>query len=449
MVLEGLSSSLRNTLRKIANATNIDKRMIDEIARDIQIALITADVHVPMVKQITDNIKERALTEKPKPGHSSREHVIQIVYEELVDILGEAKDIPTKKHTIMMVGLYGQGKTTTTGKLALLFKRKGMKPGIIAADIHRPAAVDQLEQLGEKVGVPVYSEKGATDAVKVVQNGMKNFTDREVIIIDTAGRHSLEDELIREMENISRVAKADERFLVLDASVGQQAGQQAKAFHDAVNITGVIITKLDGTAKGGGALSAVQATKAPVVYIGVGEHMEDLEKFNPPRFISRLLGMGDIETLLERATEVIDEEEAKESFETLMEGKFTLKDMYKQMESLKKMGPLSKVMDMLALGGMAKMSKGHLDFTQEKLGRFKVIMDSMTDDELNKPDIIKHSRVMRIARGAGAQESEVRELLTHYKRTKKMMRGITKDRKFRRQMMKQMKDGSFNMDAFK
>jgi len=449
MVLEGLSSSLRSTLRKIANATNIDKRMIDEIARDIQIALITADVHVPMVKQITDRIKERALTEKPKPGHSSREHVIQIVYEELVDILGEAKDIPTKKQTIMMVGLYGQGKTTTAGKLALLFKRKGMKPGIIAGDIHRPAAVDQLEQLGKKVGVPVYCEKGATDAVKVVQNGMKSFTDREVIIIDTAGRHSLEDELIREMKNISRVAKADERFLVLDASVGQQAGQQARAFHDAVNITGVIITKLDGTAKGGGALSAVQATKAPVVYIGVGEHMEDIEKFNPPRFISRLLGMGDIETLLERATEVIDEEEAKENFESLMEGRFSLKDMYKQMESLKKMGPLSKVMDMLALGGMAKMSKSHLDLTQEKLARFKVIMDSMTDDELNKPDIIKHSRVVRIARGAGADETEVRELLSHYKRTKKMMKGMTKDRKFRRQMMKQMKDGSFNMDAFK
>ena len=449
MVLEGLSSSLRSTLRKIANATNIDKRMIDEIARDIQIALITADVHVPMVKQITDRIKGRALTEKPKPGHSSREHVIQIVYEELVDILGETKDIQTKKQTIMMVGLYGQGKTTTAGKLALLFKRKGMKPGIIAGDIHRPAAVDQLEQLGKKVGVPVYCERGATDAVKVVRNGMKSFIDREVVIIDTAGRHSLEDKLIREMENISRVAKADERFLVLDASVGQQAGQQAMAFHDAVNITGVIITKLDGTAKGGGALSAVQATKAPVVYIGVGEHMEDIEKFNPPRFISRLLGMGDIETLLERATEVIDEEEAKENFESLMEGRFSLKDMYKQMESLKKVGPLSKIMDMLPFGGMAKMSKAHLDFTQEKLARFKVIMDSMTDNELTKPDIIKHARIQRIARGAGADETEVRELLSHYKRTRKQMKFMMKDRKIRRQMMKQMKDGSFNMDAFK
>jgi len=449
MVLEGLSSSLRGTLRKIANATNIDRRMIDEVARDIQIALITADVHVPMVKQLTDRIKERALTEKPKPGHSSREHVIQIVYEELVGILGEAKDIKTKKQVIMMVGLYGQGKTTTAGKLALLFKRKGMKPGLIAGDIHRPAAMDQLEQLGTRVGVPVYSEKGATDAVKVVERGMKHFSDREVVIIDTAGRHALEDDLIREMENISKAANPDEKFLVLDAAVGQQAGLQAKAFHEAVHVTGVVITKLDGTAKGGGALSAVQATKAPVVYIGVGEHMEDLERFNPPRFISRLLGMGDIETLLERATEVIDEEDAKESFESLMEGKFTLKDMYKQMESLKKMGPLSKVMDMLALGGMAKMSKAHLDLTQDKLGRFKVIMDSMTDDELERPDIVKHVRVKRIARGAGADESEVRELLSHYKRTKKMMRGITKDRKFRRQMSKQMKDGNFSMDMFK
>ena len=447
MVLESLGSSLRNTLRKIANATHIDRKMIDEVCRDIQRALIMADVNIKMVKDLTDRIKERALTEKPKPGHTSIEHVIQIVYQELVEILGETKEIATKKQRIMMVGLYGQGKTTTAGKLALYFKRKGLKSALIAADVHRPAAMDQLAQLGEKIGVPVYLERGAKDAVQVVKNGLKEFSNMEVIIIDTAGRHSLEDDLINEMKEIAEVAKPDEKFLVLDASVGQQAGQQARAFHEAVNITGVIITKLDGTAKGGGALSAVQATKAPVVFIGVGEHMEDLEKFNPPRFISRLLGMGDIETLLEKATEVVDEKEAQKSFESLFYGKFTLKDMAKQMESMRKIGPLSKIFEMLPLGGM-RLSKAHLDLTEEKMKRFKVIMDSMTEEELTKPEIIKHSRVERIAKGAGADPSEVRELLAHYKRTKKMVKGITSNRKLRRQMMKEMKDGSFNLDMF-
>ncbi len=448
MVLEGLSTSLRSTLKKIANATNIDRSLINDMARDIQIALITADVDIHMVKGITDRIKVRALEEKPKAGHSSRQHVINIVYEELVSILGEGKEIATKKQVIMMVGLYGQGKTTTSGKLALLFKRKGMNPALIAADVHRPGAVDQLAQLGAKVGVPVYRQRGSTDAVEIVQNGLRKLRNHDIIIVDTAGRHALEDDLIQEMENISAAAKPNEKFLVLDASVGQQAGQQAKAFHEAVGVTGVVITKMDGTAKGGGALSAVQATKAPVVYIGVGEHMEDLEKFNPPRFISRLLGMGDIESLLERATEVMDEKQAQENFDSLMEGKFSLKDMYTQMESLKKMGPLGKVIDMLGLGG-AKLNQANLNVTEEKMAGFKIIMDSMTDQEMETPEIIKQTRITRIARGAGVPESAVRELLAHYKRTKKMMKGMFSDRGFRKKMSRKMKDGSLPADMLK
>ncbi|UCH89410.1 MAG: signal recognition particle receptor subunit alpha, partial [Thermoplasmata archaeon] len=307
MVLESLAGSLRDTLKKIANATHVDKSLIKDVVRDIQRALLQADVNVKLVLNLTKEIEHRALTEKPPAGQSSREHVIRIVYEELVNILGSVADVPLKKHVIMMVGLYGQGKTTTAGKLARYFVKRGMKTGLVAGDVHRPAAYDQLKQISESIKVPFYGEPKSKNAVKVVKAGLKKFEDLDIVIIDTAGRHSLEDDLISEMKRIFKAANPDEKFLIIDATIGQQAGPQARAFHDAVQITGVIVTKLDGTAKGGGALSAVSETQAPIVFIGTGEHLEDLEKFDPPRFISRMLGMGDIQSLLEMAQGVIDE----------------------------------------------------------------------------------------------------------------------------------------------
>ncbi|HOQ26057.1 MAG TPA: signal recognition particle protein Srp19, partial [Methanomassiliicoccaceae archaeon] len=268
----------------------------------------------------------------------------------------------------------------------------------------------------------------------------------EVIIIDTSGRHSLEADLIDELKRIADVAKPDERILVLDASVGQQAGPQAKAFHDAVGVTSVIITKMDGTAKGGGALSAVAQTNASIVFIGTGEHLVDLEPFDPTRFISRLLGMGDLQTLLEAAKENISEEQAMETVKKMMGGRFTLKEMYSQMEMLTSMGPLQKIMSMLpGIGNM--QDKLDMEQSQAKLQKFKVIMDSMTDEEMEDPKIIKSSRVNRIARGAGVDTRDVRELLRQFNMSKKAMKGFMGNRKLRKQLMKQL--SSEDMAAFK
>lgn len=437
MVLEGLSGSLRGTLQKIANAAHMNKAMVKEIVHDVQVALLRADVNVMMVKGLTEELERRALEEKPDAGVSSKEHVIHILYEELVKILGKKREIPLKKQKIMMVGLYGQGKTTTTGKLAKYFQRKGMSVAVIAADVHRPAAYDQLKQLAESINVPIYGEPGQKDAVKVVKDGLKKLDDYDIVIIDTAGRHALEDDLIDEMSRIFKAADPDEKFLVLDAAVGQQAGPQAKAFHDAVKITGVVITKLDGTAKGGGALSAVSVTKAPIVFIGVGERIDDLEPFDPPRFISRMLGMGDLQTLLEKAEEEMDQETAEATARKMMSGKFTLSDMEEQMEQLTKMGPLQKVMDMLPFGGQ-KIDQAHIEDLQLKLQNFRIIMCSMTEDEKEDPKIVKASRVKRIARGAGVDQREVKALLKYYNMSQKTMKGFSSNRKLQKKLMKQL-----------
>jgi len=444
MVLDDLGDSLKGTLKKIANAVHIDKKLIKEVVRDIQRALLQADVNVKLVLNLSKKIEKRALTEKPAPGMSSREHVIHIVYEELVDILGDSRELPIKKQIIMMVGLYGQGKTTTCGKLAKFFKKKGLRPVLIAGDVHRPAAYDQLKQIAEQVKVPFYGDKKEKNAVKVVKKGLNEFkTKSDVIIVDTSGRHKLEDDLIDEMKDIFKATKPNEKLLVMDAAVGQQAGPQAKAFNDAVDITGIVLTKLDGTAKGGGALSAASEVDAPIVFIGTGEHSNDFESFEPAGFISRLLGMGDIKSLLEKAQESLKGKDAKKTAERIMSGKFTLHDMYDQMDMLKGMGSLKKVAEMLPGGfpGKGKVKDTDMDDTEEKLKRFRIIMDSMTDEEMNNPNLIRSSRINRIAKGAGVENKNVKELLKYYKMTKRMMKGFQGNRKMRKNLMKQLNFG--------
>ncbi len=439
MVLESLGNSLKDALKKIANASHVDQVLVKEVVKDIQRALLQADVNVKLVLSMTQKLEQRALTEKPPPGMSSREHVIRIIYEELVGILGTSKEIPAKPQRILMVGLYGQGKTTTSGKLAKDLHRRGMKVGLVAGDVHRPAAYDQLKQIGKKVNVPVFGDPDAKSATSVAKAAIKEFKGYDVIIFDTSGRHALEKDLIKEIKDIAKIVDAEHKLLVLDAQTGQQAGPQAKAFHEAVALTGVIVTKMDGTAKGGGALSAVAETGASICYIGVGEHLEDLEKFDPDRFISRLLGMGDIKSLIEAASEVIDERKAEETARKMMSGKFTLRDMYDQMEMLQGMGPFKKLASMLP--GLAdKLSDQDVEMTQERLARFKVIMDSMTEEELENPKMIKSSRLTRIARGSGTTNKEVRELLKQYDASVKAMKGFMGNRKMRRQLMKQFKD---------
>ncbi len=439
MVLEGLGESLRSSLKKLANAGRIDAALVKEVARDIQRALIQADMNVKQVLALSKVIERRALEEKPVPGMTNREHVIRIVHDELVQLLGVPRQIPLRAQTIMMVGLYGQGKTTTTGKLALHFKKKGMRVAVIAADVHRPAAHDQLKQLADKVQVGFYGEPGETDAAGIVKRGLVALKKKnDIVIVDTAGRDKLEQSLIDEMKRIFDAAKPDEKFLVMDASVGQQAESQARAFHEAVQVTGVIITKLDGTAKGGGALSAVGVTGAPVVFIGTGEHIDELEALDPKRFIGRLLGMGDLEALLEKANQAMEGKDAEKVARKMLSGRFTLNDMMSQLEMVGKMGSLGKVAEMLP-GNMGAALKGRdMEGTQVKLNAFKVIMTSMTDDEREDPSLLKAPRIGRIARGSGKTTNEVRELLKYYENTKGMMKGMGSNRKMMRQMQRQM-----------
>ncbi|MCD6223239.1 MAG: signal recognition particle protein [Thermoplasmata archaeon] len=438
-MLKSFGDSLRSAFKRIVNAPFVDKDVVKEVVKDIQRALITGDVNVKLVLEVSRKIEKRALEEKPLPGMSNREHVLKILHEELSAILGEGKELPLKKQRIMMVGLYGQGKTTTCGKIARYFQKKGMKVALIAADVHRPAAYEQLKQIASRIDVPVYG--GGSDAAKVVKEGLEKFSKYDVIIIDTAGRHSLEKDLIEEMEKIASIAKPDEKLLVIDASIGQQAGKQAQAFNEAIGITGVVLTKMDGTAKGGGSLSAVAATHAPIVFIGTGEHMDDIEKFDANRFLSRLLGMGDLETLMEKAREAMKGKEKKmeETAKRMLSGKFTLVDMYEQMEALSSMGPFQKIAELLPFGG--KMKDEDMYKTQQKLQKYKVIMDSMTREELENPGIIKASRIKRIARGAGVEAKDVKELLRQYNMSKKMMKSFS-SKKMQRKLLKQLGMGN-------
>ncbi len=444
MVLEGLGGSLRNVLKKIAGASHVDAGLVKEVVRDLQRALLQADVKVEMALQLSREVERRALAEKPPAGMSGREHVIRIVYEELVRILGETRDLKLGKQKVLLVGLYGQGKTTTAAKLGKWFQKKGLRVGLLQADTHRPAAYDQLKQLAAQLEVPFYGDPKEKDAIKVAKEGLRRLADQDVVIVDSSGRHSLEADLIREIKGVSKTVRPDESILVLDASTGQQAGPQAKAFHEAVGVTAVIVTKLDGTAKGGGALSAVAETSAPICFVGTGEKIEDLEKFDPPRFISRLLGMGDIQSLLERAQEAMDQEKMEETARKLLSGRFTLREMYDQMEALTRMGPLSKLFSMLP-GMPGTLSEEQLEDTQRRLRRFKFIMDSMTEEEKENPRIIKSSRVIRLARGSGTDSKEVKELLKYYNASKKAIRGLAGNRKMRRQILKQLKAGGYDI----
>lgn len=416
--------ALKEVARKIAGSSSIDRRFVEEMVRDIQRALIKADVNVRQVKEISDAIKKRALSEDVLPALNAKEQILKIVYEELLRGVGEGLEIPLKKARIMLVGLQGSGKTTTTAKIAKYFKDRGMKTAVVAADTWRPAAYEQLKQLAEQYGIAFYGEKDEKDAVKIVENALKELQDYDMIIIDTAGRHALEEELIDEMIRIAEVASPDYKFLVLDAAIGQLASKQAKAFHDAIGIDAIVITKFDGTAKGGGALSAARQIGIPIAFIGTGEKVEDFEKFDPAGFVSRLLGMGDIKALMEKIERIASEEDLDP--EAFLKGTFTLKDIYKQIEAMNKMGPVRKIFEMLPFGLGLRVDDDVMDMTQDKMKRFKVIMDSMTEEELLNPKIIDSSRIKRIAIGSGTSPQEVKELLKYYRTMKSLMKKMKK-----------------------
>ncbi len=424
-MLDKLSESLKNTLTKITKAMFVDEKLVNELVKDIQRALLQSDVNVRLVFDLTKKIKERILKEDTPAGITKKEHLVNIVYEELVNFLGgegSKISITKKPFRIMLVGLFGNGKTTTAAKLAKFFQKRGYKVCLMQTDTWRPAALEQLSQLGKSINVDVFGDKDAKKPEDII-NKFKQKTEKyDITIIDTAGRDALNKELIDELNAINKAAEADETLLVMGADVGQSAEKQAKTFHETCNITGVIITKLEGTAKGGGALIACSVTKAPVKFIGVGEKIDDLEEFKPEGFVGRLLGMGDIELLLEKTKEAISKEKAEDISKKLLRGEFNLIDLYEQMEAMKKMGPLSKIIELIPGMGQIKMPKEMLKVQEEKLKKWKYIIDSCTRDELEEPEKINSDRIERIAKGSGTKQSEVRELLKQYKQSKKMMK---------------------------
>ncbi|MEM4144263.1 MAG: signal recognition particle protein Srp54 [Candidatus Bathyarchaeia archaeon] len=431
MALERLGSSLYEALKKVFKASVVDEATVKELVRDIQRALLQADVNVQLVLGISRRIEERALKENVPQGISRREHVIKVVYEELTRFIGD-KPVPLKmehgeKKIIMLVGIQGSGKTTAAAKLARYFQKRGLKPALICADTYRPGAYAQLQQLASRINVPVYGDAKAKDPVKVVFEGLKQFGDKDLIIVDTAGRHKEEQELIKEMKTLEAKIKPDEVMLVIDGTIGQQALIQAKAFHEATPIGAIIVTKLDGSARGGGALSAVAATGAPIKFIGTGEKTEDIEPFVPSRFIGRLLGMGDLETLLEKVREAeikVPEKKAK----AILSGKFTLTDMYEQFEAVKKMGPFKKILSMLP-GMSYNLPEDMLNTAEDRLEKWRVIIQSMRPEEKDNPKVLNASRVRRIARGSGTSERDVKELLKQYVMMRKMLKMFKRKKK--------------------
>jgi len=420
-MLDNLSSSLKDALKKLAGKSVIDRAAVDELVKDLQRALISADVNVKLVMELSKAIRTRSLDEQLPKGTNVREHVLRIVYQELVRLVWTSADIKLEPQIILMAGLQGSGKTTTTAKLARYFQKKGMKTGVICADTFRPGAYEQLATLCSKINIPCFGNPQEKDAVKITREGLRSLKDIELVIVDTQGRHALEPDLIQEIIELNNLTKATHRWLVIDAALGQQASEQARRFHEAINIDGVIITKMDGTAKGGGALSAVAETKSGIVFIGSGETIDDLERFDPDGFISRLLGMGDLKALLEKAEEAIKKDDV--DVNAMLKGKFTLRDMYKQLEALNKMGPLKQIMGMLPMGNM-ELPEGVYDVTSTKMVRYRIIMDSMTPFELDDPSLINSSRMQRIARGAGASPDEVRELLKYFKMMQRTLKGL-------------------------
>ena len=422
MVLDRLGTSLKDALKKLAGKTVVDRAAVEELVKDLQRALIQADVNVKLVMRLSQTIKTRALEEEPAKGMSVREHVLRIVYQELVALMGPPTEVALGPQTILMAGLQGSGKTTTTAKLARFFQRKGLRVAVIGADTFRPGAFQQLATLCQKINVPCIGDPNEKDARRVVREGLAKARTAEVVIIDTQGRHGLEEDLIQEIIDLNTLSKATHRWLVIDAALGQQAQEQARRFHDAIAIDGVIITKMDGTAKGGGALSAVAETGAGIVFIGAGETSDDLERFEPDGFISRLLGMGDLKSLVERAEEAMADTSDLD-VNAVLRGKFTLRDMYKQLEAVNKMGPLKQIMSMLPLGSM-EIPDGVYEVTGTKMVRYRIIMDSMTRQELDDPSTINSSRTHRIAVGSGAAIEEVRELLRYHKTMQRALKGF-------------------------
>ena len=429
-MLDKLASALRNTFDKIAGAIFIDKKTIESVVRELQRALLEADVNVQLVMQLSEKLRKAAADEKIK-GVEKREHMIKLLHDELLNIAGKEKqeiNLAKKKQTkIMLIGLYGSGKTTTAAKLGNYYTKRGFKSALLGLDVHRPAAPEQLEQLAEKANLSCFIDKQEKNALKIWEKYRKELQDFELLVIDTAGRHDLDSELVGEIKKLNKEIKPDYVILVIAADIGQAAKKQAAEFKKACGISGVIITRMDSTAKAGGALTACAETGANVLFISTGEKINDIEPFNPETFISRLLGMGDLQSLIEKVKLATGSEIQKNAEKRLKEGTFTLVDFYEQLKSMQNLGPLDKVMELIPGLGKAKekIPENLLGTQEEKMKKWKYAIDSMTIHEKESPEILEKqtSRMQRIAKGAGITTSDVRSLIKQYKMIKEFGKG--------------------------
>ncbi|MCR4335906.1 MAG: signal recognition particle receptor subunit alpha [archaeon] len=413
----GLGENLRKAVEKLRNSSEIDKATVKEAVKELQRALISSDMEIGLVLKLSKQIEEAAFQDLPK-GISRKEHVIKATHDNLAEILGGHAKPPEKPEKILLVGLFGSGKTTTAGKIAKWYIKRGLKVGVIAADVFRPAAFKQLQTIAEKVKADFYGNEKEKNAVKIIEQGLKEFKEHDLIICDSAGRSALDEELTKEIKQIENVFKAKEKWLVVGSDVGQVAKKQAEAFHKSVGVNGIIITKMDGSAKGGGALAACHSTNSSVYFIGTGEKPEDLEEFDATRYLSRIMGYGDLQSLLEKAKEVQEEEQLNP--EELLKGEFTLETFYQQMKAARKMGPMGKVLDMMGMS--QQLPKEMAEVGEQKLSKFGYMIDSMTKIEKTNPDVMNKSRIARIAKGSGVTQEDVRELIKSFKKMKKVFR---------------------------
>ncbi|HXH82850.1 MAG TPA: signal recognition particle protein [Candidatus Tectomicrobia bacterium] len=424
-MFDALQDRLDGIFTRLRNRGRLSERDIEEVSREIRLALLEADVNVRVVTAFVGRIKEQAIGAELTKHLSPAQQFVKIVHDELVRTLGGTTGklamSPKPPTVVMLAGLQGSGKTTAAGKLARLLKSQGLQPLLVGADLQRPAAVEQLRVLAGRVGVPFFSEP--SDPVRVARGALEEAArlGRNVVVVDTAGRLQIDSELMAELREVRDVVQPHDTLLVVDAMTGQEAVNVAVAFDEAVGIDGVVLTKIDGDARGGAALSVKEVVGKPILFAGTGEKLEDFEPFHPDRMASRILGMGDVMTLIEKAEAAFDEEQKLKAEEILRAGTFTLEDFLEQMQQVKKMGPLQNVLGMLP--GMPKELK-NAQIDDRELARVEAIIRSMTPEERRKPDIINGSRRSRIARGSGVTTAEVNQLLKQFKQMQQMMRGF-------------------------
>lgn len=428
-----LGKGLRQAFSKLTGKGLVDKAAVKEFLRQIQRVLISNDVPVKLVFKLSKNIEKKVLSDDVPKGLSLREQVVRVVYDELVGLMGDRYEPLLKPRKILLLGLYGSGKTTTCGKIAHFYKSRGLSVGLVACDTDRPAAYEQLQTLAKQTGSAFYGKRGEKDVSVVLDENLSDVQE-ELKIVDSAGRSGFDEGLVEQLMTISSKFEPDEKILVMSADIGQVASKQAKQFHDAIGLTGVILTKMDGSGKGGGALAACHEAGVPVLYVGMGEKMDDLQAFDSKKFVGRLLGFADFETLIDKIQKVAEEEKLEQvDLEEL-----DLQSFLKQMKAAKKMGPLSSVMGMM---GMSDLPPEMMKQSEDRMKKWEAIIQSMTVEERKDPKIVKKtkSRVERIATGAGCRPDDVRELLNQFDKITGLMGGLKKNRGMRKKLERMMK----------